>query len=148
MKRQKRNNILFANTKLDLNFPGFFKLSLEHYYLTWYNKSIKVEIEDKDNQLRIRLYRSYGDYYTEQKSRTMTGDKLNDSLFVLDKLLILGVDSPVDLRKYDPKYGISYYDWDNIREEYIREAKKKNCSVPSDIEFSDCNEYLELNLLF
>lgn len=148
MKRQKRSNIFIGGSKFDLNYPGFFKISLEHHYLTWFGIEVTVDVCSVDDKVSIKIYRTHNPkYYTEQKSRTMTGDKLNNSMFCLDKFIVLGVEHPVDLNKYTPYY-ISYYDWDNIREEYIREAKKKNCSVPSDIEFTDCNEYLELNLLF
>ena len=75
----------------------------------------------------------------------MKGDKLNDSMFCLDKFIVLGVEHPVDLNKYTPYY-ISYYSMDDIIDEYKMLCRKNNCAVPSDIELSDCNEYVEITL--
>lgn len=146
MKRQKRNNVFIGGSKFDLNYPGFFKISLEHHYLTWFGITTNVELKDNGSELCIRIHRTHNpNYYTEQKSRTMTGDKLNDSMFCLDKFIVLGVEHPVDLNKYTPYY-ISYYSMDDIIDEYKMLCRKNNCSVPSDIELSDCNEYVEITL--
>lgn len=148
MKRQKRNNVFIGGSKFDLNYPGFFKICLEHHYLTWFGIEVTVDVCSVDDKVSIKIHRTHNpNYYTEQKSRTMTGDKLNDSMFCLDKFIILGVEHPVDLNKYTPYY-ISYYSMDDIIDEYKMLCRKNNCSVPSDIELSDCNEYIELNLLF
>ena len=149
MKRQKRNNIWLGGNKTDLNYPGFFKLSLEHYYTLWLGIDVKVEIKEESDKIVFRLYRTWNDSYTEQKSRTYTGDKPSEYVYILDKYLILGVgNNRADLKKYDPEYGVSYYHIKTIFDEYKSEAKKNNCLVPSDMTFTDCNEYLELNLLF
>jgi hypothetical protein len=149
MKRMKRNNIWLGGNKTDLNYPGFFKLSLEHYYTLWLGIDVKVEIKEESDKIVIRLYRTWNDSYTEQKDRTYTGNKPSEYVYILDKYLILGVgNNRADLKKYDHEYGVSYYHIKTIFDEYKIEAKKNHCLVPSDMTFTDCKEYLELNLLF
>ena len=148
MKRKMRNNIWLGGNKTDLNYPGFFKLSLEHYYTLWLGIDVKVEIKEESDKIVIRLYRTWNESYTEQSSRTYTGNKPSEYVYILDKYLILGVgENRADLKKYNPEYGVSYYHIQTIFDEYKKEAKKNHCLVPSDMTFTDCNEYLELTLI-
>ena len=145
----KRNRIWLGGNKADLNYPGFFKLSLEHYFLSWLGIDVTVDIKQESDKIVIRLYRTWNDtYYTEQTDRVFTGDKPNEYVYILDKYLILGVGgNKADLNKYSPKYGISYYYLGEILDEYKKEAKKNNCLVPSDMTCTDNKEFLELTLI-
>ena len=143
-----KNNILLGGNKADLNFPGFFKLSLEHYYTLWLGVDVRVEIKEESDKIVIRLYRTWNEFYTEQTERVFSGDKPNEFIYVLDKYLILGVgENRADLNKYDPKFGVGYYWLGDVLNEYKKEAKKNHCLVPSDMTCTDNKEYLELTLI-
>lgn len=147
---KRRNNIFVCGSKFDLNYPSIFRLSLEYDLKLWTGNDLKIEINNSESEVEIKLFRSYGDNYVEQTSRVYEGDKLSPYIFMLDKILLLGNGKDEVRGKFNfLKYKESVYvHIDNFIEEYNKLAKKMHCAIPSEIIVRDNKEYVSLTLKF